>query len=90
MERLINKNSKGELLDLNNKIDSLIDDGAILLEDPPKIWEEGVVCVFDNDLDEDDVHYCYDQSELDSCILNEENGRFATWMKYEHASSLAQ
>jgi hypothetical protein len=84
----INSDSKGKPLPAIGKAAKLIEDGAELLFDDPKKWEEGLVCVVNNGPFEA-AAYAHCESEL-KYFSDAYDDRPKVWLKYAHAKNLAK
>lgn len=86
MGKYLNVDSKGQSLGTHGKAEKLIADGAIEIN-PPKAWEENLVCVVENGMFEA-AGYCYSPEEFRAFSLLDDN-RPKTWLLYEKAKELA-
>lgn len=84
----INRNSKGQQLEANNKAASLIQDGAKLLFNTPSAWEPNLVCVVHNGLFDAAAYVKTARDFTD--FQNPSDDRPKVWLKYEHAEELAK
>lgn len=83
----INENSKGEFIGTVDKEKKLIEDGAVIIQEP-KEWIEGLVCVVKNGLF-DAAGYAYCESEM-NYFKNPSDTRKKVWLYYIHAKELAK
>lgn len=81
----INKDSKGNTLSTKGKVDSLMQDGAVLAEKVE--FQPNLVCVVSNSFF-DAAGYVYSQSEFDA-FNQPQDFRKKTWLIYEHAAELS-
>lgn len=83
----INENSKGEFIGTVDKEKKLIEDGAVIIQEP-KEWIEGLVCVVKNGLF-DAAGYAYNEFEM-HCFKDPSDVRRKIWLQYKHAKELAK
>jgi hypothetical protein len=88
MGKYINENSKGQLIGATyyEKINALVEDGAIKI-DPPKDFTENLVCVVHNGYF-GAIGYAYDEREMNA-FIDGTGDRKAQWFIYDHAKKLA-
>lgn len=82
----VNQNSHLDILSANNKVNELINDGAIVIEKPDNLIPN-LVCVIRTPA-YDSACYVYNHEEM-SMLSNSADARPKTWMIYEHAPMLS-
>lgn len=87
MSKYVKVNSQGNPLGttFERKVDSLIKDGAIVLE--PKHFEPNLVCVIDFGMF---AGAAYAETDEDFKWFNRPGVKKRVWLKYTHAARLAQ
>lgn len=80
----INHNSKGDYLNAKNKLDQLLNDGAVPTGNS---FKENLICVVENG-HFDAVGYVYDEKEYEHFNYAEDK-RVKHWLVYEHAKRLS-
>ncbi len=88
MGKYINHTSDGKRLEPLDKAQALINDGAVLLPEEPKVWEENLVCVVSNGIF-DAAAYAHSPREMEY-FMEPADDRPKVWLKYEKAKELAQ
>jgi len=88
MGKYINLNSKGEHIGTSyqDKVNSLIADGATTLDPSNLTYQPNMVCVMNNGMFAA-AGYAYSESEFKA--FNMPDGRSKTWLVYPHAEQVA-
>ena len=89
MGKYINATHTGITLPNKGKAIELVKAGAEMLIEPPKQWEDNIVCVVSNGFF-DAAAYAYDQKEMDHFNDTSQDTRPRVWLKYAHAKDLAK
>lgn len=89
MGKYINQDSKGNQVGASyqNKVNSLIADGATVLNSSALQFQPGLVCVVDNGMFAA-AGYAYSEGEFKEFSRND--GRQKTWLYYPHAEAIAR